>query len=548
MEQDRLRRYGVYQIYPISFCDSDGDGKGDLKGILSKLDYLSSLGIHNLWLSPIYVSPMRDMGYDIADYYAINPIFGTMEDFATLVKEAEKRDIKIIMDLVVNHTSSDHPWFQEALKAPDSKYRDYYIFRKGENGKRPNNWTSSFGGSAWEEVEGEKGTYYLHLYGKEQPDLNWHNEEVYQEVKKILNFWMDKGVYGFRCDVISEIYKTSFEDGKKRKISEPVGAEHFIAQKGCHQILKRLRKEAIQPRHGVLIGELYGVDDKQAQEFLDGELDTLFGFEITDTKSLLRQRIRPKDFKNVLVKWQENVSCNGNYLENHDQHRSVGKYVKRGRDEIAGAKMLLTLLCALKGVPFFYQGQELALVDYNHLSEEESHDIVRKFLEELLKKYAVPPFLRHFIARKFGRDDARGPMPFSSIDGFGFTLPGRKPWQKFYDVSKERNVERGEKDPSSVLSYFRKALSLRQSDDVLSFGEISFLPSDREVLLFLRTYQGKRRVALFNLSDKRKEVPSFPEGKKDLLLSNVYPRKKEDSLLPYESRIYRIDEPFSKDG
>ena len=541
MSQERLKRYGVYQIYPISFCDSDGDGKGDIKGILSKLDYLASIGVKNLWISPLYASPMRDMGYDISNYYAINPLFGTMEDFDRLVQEARRRDIRIIMDLVVNHTSSDHPWFQEALRSPESKYREYYIFRHGEKGRRPNNWTSSFGGSAWEPVPGEEDNYYLHLYGKEQPDLNWDNEEVYQEVKKILGFWMDKGVYGFRCDVISEIYKSSFENGRKGRISTPVGMEHFVAQPGCHLILKRLRKEVIEPRGGVLIGELYGVDQPQAEAFLDRELDTLFGFEITDTKGLFRQQMRPSDFKDVLIRWQEGVSCNGNYLENHDQHRSVGKYVQRGRNEVSGAKMLLTLLCALKGVPFFYQGEELGLVDYDRLSPEESHDVVRSFLESLLRRFALPGFLRHRLARKFGRDDARGPMPFSGIDGYGFTLPGRKPWQKFYEISPERNVEREERDPSSVLQYFRKVLSLRQSDDALSLGTIRFLPSDKEILSFLREYGGERRYALFNLSNRSRKAPVLPGSRRSLILSNVYPAEKNSTLLPYECRLYRID-------
>lgn len=541
MEQDFLKRNGVYQIYPISFCDSNKDGRGDIGGILSKLDYLRDIGVRVLWLSPLYVSPMRDMGYDIADYRSINPLFGTMSDFDRLVVECRKRSIRLVMDLVVNHTSDQHPWFKEALRDPKSKYRNYYIFRHGVDGKTPNNWTSSFGGSAWEPVDGEPGLYYLHLYSKEQPDLNWQNEDVYQEVKKILEFWMDKGVYGFRCDVISEIYKSSFEDGKRKSLAVPVGAEHYVAQEGCHKILKRLRREVIEPRQGVLIGECYGVDVDHAEAFLDGELDTLFGFEITDTKGLLRTTVRPKDFKKVLVSWQEKVSCNGNYLENHDQHRSVGKYVKRGPYEKEGAKMLLTLLLSLKGVPFFYQGQELGITDYNKFNGSESHDVVYEYINEIMRGYHIPSFLRKRLARKFGRDDARGPMPFDSKPGFGFTAPDIQPWQRFYDCSKTNNVALEEKDETSILSYFKKAFRLRQIDDVLSLGDILFFESAEDVLYFERSYGKEKRVALFNLSDKERARPSnFDTIDKRLLLSNYMEKRAgEDTLLPYECRIYR---------
>ncbi len=543
MERDFLCRYGVYQIYPISFCDADGDGKGDLKGILGKLDYLQSLGIRTLWLSPVYPSPMWDMGYDIADYFNINPIFGTMDDFDRLMEETKKRGMRIVMDLVVNHTSDRHPWFLKALGDPSSPYRDYYIFRPGKGKERktpPNNWTSTFFGSAWKEVPNEKGMYYLHLYSEHQPDLNWKNEAVYQSVKKIMEYWMDKGVYGFRCDVISEIYKDSLEDGKKGSLSKPIGSEHYIAKRGCHQILKRLRKEVIEPQNGVLIGECYGVDRNQAKDFLGDELDTLFGFEITDP-GLLRRHMRPKDLKRILISWQD-LSCNGNYFENHDQHRAIGKYVREGPFEKEGAKMLIALLCSLKGIPFFYQGEEIGMKDYRSLSLSDSHDVVRKFLDAFLKGYFVPKPLREYLSRKYGRDDARAPMAFTSQEGHGFTKPNVQPWQKFNELSDRINVAVQEKDETSLLNFFRQCLSLRQSDDALSLGNIHFLKSDPEVLLFLRLKGEEKRLCVFNLSEKEKVVPDviIENNTKTLLLSNYYQKEIEESLLPYECRIYKV--------
>ena len=543
MERDFLSRYGVYQIYPMSFCDANGDGKGDIPGILSKLDYLQSLGVRVIWFSPIYPSPMWDMGYDIADYYDINPIFGTMADFDLLMEETKRRGMRVIMDLVVNHTSDQHPWFLEALRNPDSKYRDYYIFRKGKgkNGRKPpNNWTSTFFGSAWKEVPEEQGTFYLHLYSEHQPDLNWHNEAVYQEVKKIVEYWMDKGVYGFRCDVISEIYKESLEDGKRGMPGRPTGFEHYIATPGCHRILKRLRKEVIEPRHGVLIGECYGVERDQAVAFLDDELDTLFGFEITDP-GIFKKTMASERFRQILMSWQK-LECNGNYLENHDQHRAIGKYVREGPFEKEGGKMLIALLCSLKGVPFFFQGQEIGMKDYRHLSLEESHDAVAHFLDGMLKHYWMPKPLRRWFARKYGRDDARCPMPFLPESGHGFTNSSVEPWQKFNELSSRINVALEEKDETSILHFFRRCLRLRQVDDVLSLGNIRFLPSDEEVLLFLRERKGAKRLCVFNLSDKEKPIPSLVRANttKTLLLSNYLHGKKEESLLPYEFGIYAI--------
>lgn len=537
--QNDLKEHAVYQIWPASFCDGNKDGLGDLKGIISKLDYLKELGIHLVWLSPIYQSPMVDMGYDISDYKSINPRFGTMEDFETLIEEAKKRDIRIIMDLVVNHTSDQHPWFQEALKNPNSKYRDYYIFRKGKGDNQyPNNWTSTFTGSAWEKVPNEENMYYLHIFTKQQPDLNWKNPEVLNEVESILNFWLDKGVYGFRCDVISSIYKTSLEDGKKRKEFKPIGVEHYVSQPGMHEILKKLRKDCIDPHQGILIGEGSEVTLADAPKYLDSELDSLFEFDIANpSHTIFKLKTKPEDFKKVIVAWQKGFDGNGNYLENHDQHRSIGKYVY-GKEEERGAKMLLTLLYTLKGTPFIYMGEEFGTRDYEpHLKLEETHDVVTKEIMKICKKYHLPKWLAYKVARHSARDDCRAPIAFDGSKGHGFTSDDVKPWQKFNPLSDTINMEAEKKNPNSILSYFKKINALKETEPILSYGNITILDTRKDVLSYIREYQGKKIQVVLNLSSHGRKGDT-PKGK--LLLSNVDVHQ-EGKLLPYEADVYQLD-------
>lgn len=537
-EQKDLKEHAVYQIYPISFCDGNGDGKGDLLGIISKLDYLKALGIHLVWLSPIYESPMVDMGYDISDYYKINPIFGTMEDFELLIAEARKRDIRIIMDLVVNHTSDRHAWFQEALKNPKSKYRDYYYFRKGRSEKEyPNNWTSNFTGPAWEAVPNEPGMYYLHIFSKEQPDLNWHNKAVLKEVENIMAFWMDKGVYGFRCDVISEIYKTTLEDGKKQDLITPVGSEHYIDQPGNHDILKQIRKDVVEPRGGILIGECFGVTSKNANRFLRGELDTLFEFDIALLNRRFNQdHVNPKEFKACIVRWQQDFDWNGNYLENHDQHRSIGRYVY-GKDEKQGAKMLLTLIYTLRGTPFIYMGQEFGTKDYfPKLKYDQLHDCSAFAIHKIARKYCIPDFISMQVIHHFARDDCRAPMAFDGSEGHGFSNPGVTPWQIYNPRSKVINAKSQEKDPSSILNYFIQVNRLREEASVLSYGSISFLESDPDVLWYKREEKGRIVYVLLNLSGKKRHLPAIDFSKQTFLLSNYANRDK--MLRPYEAIVY----------
>lgn len=543
-----LKEHAVYQIYPISFCDGNNDGKGDIKGIISKLDYLQEIGIKIIWLSPIYPSPMFDMGYDIANYYDINPIFGNMEDFDNLILETQKRGMKVIMDLVVNHTSDENEWFKQALKDPNSKYRNYYIFMQGKKDKKgnelpPNNWQSNFLGSAWEKVEGEDNMYYLHLFHKKQPDLNWRNPEVLQEVEKIISFWMDKGVYGFRCDVISEIYKESFEDGKKKPLgNNPIGSEHYVATEGNHQILKQIRKDVIEPRGGVLIGECGGgITPEDGVKYLDNELDTFFQFDTAAIyKSMLSNKADIKKFKKVIINWQEKVSYNGNYLENHDQHRSTGKYVW-GKHSDAGLKMLLTLLFTLRGTPFIYMGQEVGAKDYKDpLPLEECSDCVTQQVYSLAHNhYHLGKKLAMFAARKFGRDDCRAPMAFSLQPNFGFTGENIKPWQRVNKYSKERNYEVEKNDPDSIINYFKKMNELRENNKEFIDGSINFMETKPYILNYVRSFNNSSYMILLNLSNRKQSYPIGIEEIEKEIISNNY-KDSKNYLRPYEAIIYKI--------
>lgn len=547
MSDNFLKEHAVYQIYPISFKDGNGDGKGDLKGIIEKLDYLCDIGIKTIWLSPIYRSPMFDMGYDISDYYDINPMFGTMDDFSALMEETKKRGMKVIMDLVVNHTSDEHPWFKEALKDKNSKYRNYYIFKEGKKGKDgkelpPNNWQSNFTGSAWEKVAGEDNIYYLHLFHKKQPDLNWHNPEVLEEVEKIIAFWMDKGVYGFRCDVISEIYKESFEDGKKRRVGAPVGCEHYVATEGNHRLLKQIRKDVIEPRGGVLIGECGGgITPEDGVKYLDNELDTFFQFETACVyDSFLSRHANIKRFRNAIIKWQCTVDYNGNYLENHDQHRSIGKYVW-GKNQNIGAKMLLTLLFTLRGTPFLYMGEEVGARDYpKPLDLDNCSDCVTSAVYNLAKKkFHLPKFIAKRIAWQSSRDDSRAPMAFNNEEGYGFASKGVTPWQVYNSNGAIYNYENEKDDPKSIFAYFKKINELRETNKTFVYGTIGFMDTKKEILNYIRKDKDKAYMVILNLTNKSVKYPlGFNEVDKSLILSNY--DNKANKMRPYEASVYEL--------
>ena len=533
----------IYQIYPLSFKDSNNDGIGDIKGIISKLDYLKYLGVGILWLSPIYASDFKDNGYDISNYYEINPRFGTMEDFDMLVEEANKRDIKIIMDLVINHTSNNHVWFKEALKDKNSKYRDYYYFRPGNGKKPPNNWNSSFSGSCWEKVKGEENMYYLHLYTKEQPDLNYHNPEVINEVERILKFYLDKGVAGFRCDVINQIYKTSLENGKFRFFN--CGKEHYESQEENFNILKRFQDNVISKYPGAfLVGETSNITPEIGNKFLSrGCLQLFFEFEhafcdMNGFIPIFKKKFKPKNLINPLLKWQDEVPWIGAYLENHDQRRSVTRFGNEEKYWKESAKALAMFLLSLKGTPFIYQGQEIGTVDYKDLSYEDTNDCMAKSAvqsaKQILKLKTSTAF--KMVNRTVNRDHARNPMQWENSFNAGFN-DGATTWLKVNKTyEKGINVEDQMQDPSSILRFYKKMIEFRNNSKTLQEGTFVRAKSNCNVAKFIRQTFDETLLIVVNLSSKtiKEKLPN-----QKVLIANDYDIN-EEYLKPYQGIIYKI--------
>ncbi len=528
----------VYQIYPRSFCDSDGDGVGDIRGIISKLDYLGGLGIDVIWLSPVYKSPNDDNGYDISDYKDIQPELGTMEDFDELLREARARGIRIIMDLVINHTSDEHEWFQRALRG-EEKYKNYYVIKKGRgDGGLPNNWGNFFADCPWEPFgDPVNNEYYLHLFSKKQPDLNWDNPEVYEEIKEIMHFWLDKGVSGFRCDVINVIHKRSYADGKKRLAL--TGKEHYISTEGTHKILADLRRDVMDNYDAFTVGETVMVDVPMARDLAAperGELDMVFAFEHMECDQIgvkwFKTRFKPKKLMRTLTKWQTGLGWNTCYLENHDQPRSVTRFTRGGEYRKAGAKMLLGLIFSLRGTPFVYQGEEIGMTNGAFDSLDEIMDIESHNVDKMARSLGIINPFRWRLIKKTSRDNARTPMQWTGEVGAGFT--SGKPWLKINPNYTEVNVERDSSDPDGVIAFFKKINSYKKNSDTLKFGDFSEIYSGRNVYAFKRTYEGESLVALFNFSTRKSRVPLGISG--EAVISN-YSGKLTEKLLPYEFRL-----------
>ena len=526
----------VYQIYPRSFCDSDGDGMGDLKGILSKLDYIADLGVNTIWLSPIYLSPDDDNGYDIADYKAIQPRFGTMEDFELLVAEAKKRGIGIVMDLVINHTSDEHEWFQRAL-AGEEKYKNYYIIRPGKDGKVPNNWGNFFADCPWAPF-GDTGEYYLHLFSKKQPDLNWHNPDVLAEIKEIMRFWLDKGVVGFRCDVINVIYKNTLANGKKRFIL--TGQEHYLSTPGCHKILQELRRDVLEPYGAFAVGETVFVDLPQARDLTDedrGELDMVFSFQHMECDQVivkwLKTRLKPKRLMKCLSKWQTGLNWNACYFENHDQPRFISRFSDSEGYRKECSRMMAGLLMTLCGTPYVYQGQEIGMTNGDFASLREVEDIESHNVHAMMKSLHIPPKLRWKLIRRTSRDNARTPMQWSSGENAGFT-GGGKPWLKLNGNYKEVNVEKELADDKGVLAFWKRMIRLRKENEILSSGDFTPLLESKGVYAYRRSFEGKSLICISNMSAK---AAAFPKHLRGNLLLSSYEETQFDRLQPFEFRI-----------
>ena len=481
----------AYQIYPKSFLDTNGDGIGDLRGIISKLDYLKKLGIDIIWLSPIYKSPFVDQGYDIADYYAIAEEFGTMEEFDELLAEAKKRDMHIIMDLVINHCSDKHEWFQKALADPDGAFADYFYFRKGKNGNPPSNYRSYFGGSCWEKVPGTD-KYYFHMFAKEQPDLNWENPKLRQELYKMINWWLEKGLSGFRIDAIINIKKDlNFPDfapdGKDGLASCWKMVESVD---GVGELLEELKKSTFEKYDAFTVGEVFNMKPDELPEFIGetGHFSTIFDFSAhTLTDGEHGWYDAPKL---VFAKWRaaiiqaqletQKYGFKANIIENHDEPRGASRFLPSYAQTPDGIKMLGTISLLLRGIPFIYQGQEIGMRNAKWSSMEEFNDISTKDQYHTAREAGLSDQEALEVCSRMSRDNARTPMQWTSGENGGFTKG--TPWLKVNPLFKDVNVEAQEQDPDSVLNYYRKLVALRKSDElkeVFTYGE--FLPEYENV-------------------------------------------------------------------
>ena len=523
----------VYQIYPRSFCDSNNDGIGDLKGIISKLDYLKELGIDVIWLSPVYKSPNDDNGYDISDYRDIMDEFGTMEDMDNLLKEANDRGIKILMDLVLNHTSDEHKWFIEAKNNPNSKYRDYYVFRKPVNGKEPNEMKSTFSGSAWE-LDKDSNEYYLHLFSKKQPDLNWENKEVRNELYDMINFWIDKGVGGFRLDVIDLVGK------------EP---DKLITANGpkLHEYINEMNLNTFGKRDLLTVGETWGATPEIAKLYsnpIRNELSMVFQFEhisLDEIAGKTKWDLAPLNFiklKEVFNKWQtelDNEGWNSLFWNNHDLPRIVSRWGNDGDYRVLSAKMLATLLHGMKGTPYIYQGEEIGMTNVPFQTIDEFPDIeTQNIYQERLKAGFTEEETMYAIRAK-ARDNARTPMQWNAEKNAGFTEG--TPWYRVNPNYKEIA------DPESVFYHYQKLIQLRKEHEVMVYGTYQLLfPEDEDLYIYTRTLEEEKWLIVCNFHEKTRKLQCKRAGQ--VMLSNYADTpaaEKITELRPYEAVIYQME-------
>ncbi len=549
----------VYQIYPRSFKDSNGDGIGDIKGITSKLDYLKELGIDVVWLSPVYKSPNDDNGYDISDYRNIMDEFGTMADWDEMLSEMHKRGIKLMMDLVVNHSSDEHAWFVESRKSKDNPYRDYYIWRPGKDGKEPNNWESAFSGSTWEYDEATD-EYFLHIFSKKQPDLNWENPKLRAEVYDMMKFWLDKGIDGFRMDVINFISKVDGlpsapnPEGKKY-VS---GHEYFMNGPRIHEFLHEMNQEVLSKYDIITVGEMPGVTPEQGVLYTEedrNELNMVFQFEHMDLDSGPggKWNLKPlelADLKKSLSKWQtelEGKGWNSLYLNNHDQPRVVSRFGDDKQYRIESAKMLGTLLHMMQGTPYIYQGEEIGMTNVKFGSIEEYKDIetLNMYRDKVQENGEDPEKVMLSIYTK-GRDNARTPVQWDATEHAGFTTG--TPWIQVNPNYTEINAHQAVSDENSVFHYYKKLIQLRKQHDIIVYGSYEIILEDhKEIYAYTRTLGDEKLLVITNFSG---ETPTFtlPEGlsftQQELLISNYdvnYDEKiNKFALKPWEARVYKL--------
>lgn len=529
------KRAVIYQIYPRSFMDSNGDGIGDLQGIIQKLDYLKELGIDAIWLSPVYRSPQDDNGYDISDYQDIDPLFGSLADMDELIAEAKKRGIRIVMDLVLNHSSDEHPWFIEAKKGKENPYHDFYVWRDGVEGTPPNDLRASFGGSAWEWVP-ECGQYYLHQFSVKQPDLNWENPKMRQALYDMIQWWVDRGVGGFRLDVIDHIGKET--DNQK-----------MVNGRMLHPYIKEMSKAVFQQKDLVTVGEAWSANTENALLYSnpDGsELSMIFQFEhiLLDQQGKSKWDLAPLpfvEFKKVFAKWQDALAgkgWNSLFFENHDLPRSVSRFGDEGRYRVESAKMLATCLHGMQGTPYIYQGQEIGMTNIRlDISGYRDIELLNMYKEREAAGYPKEEIMRSIYAK--GRDNARSPMQWSDEANAGFTAG--KPWFSVNPNYHEINVKNALADKDSIFYYYQKLIALRKGEPALTDGAYApLLLDDEAVFAYTRTNEDTQLLILCNFTGQ-KAACGLPEEWKDseVLIHNYSDETPAGALRPYEAMMCR---------
>ncbi len=548
------KEMAVYQVWPRSFCDGNGDGIGDLKGILSKLDYIKSLGVDAIWFSPLYVSPFKDHGYDIADYKDISPDFGTLDDFKEVLNGAHERGLKVIMDLVINHTSDKHKWFLESKKGKDNPYHDYYFWRKGRAGGKlpPNDWKSNFAGNAWT-YDPDIDEWYLHLFAEEQPDLNMDNPKVREEIKDIMRFWLDMGVDGFREDVITYISK---REGLPDGFPIPVaaGMEHYMDGPHLHEYLMEFKRDVLDKYDCMTVGEAPMMTPKKALKHIaegpEQALNMMFHFQHMEADCLFISWVKfpfnLKKLKKVYTDWQTKLygkAWNALYIENHDQPRIINRYGSL-EYRVESAKMLATMYICQSGTPFIYQGQEIGMTNIGLPSIDLYDDISTKNIYNLFRKLGFSDKTTMKTAMYASRDNARTPVQWTAGKNAGFT-DAEKPWFHINPNYKEINVEAAEKDPDSILNYYRKLLKFRKENEIVIYGQYKEHYHDRDDLfVYSRHYKDQRMLVVCSFSDKDM-IFRAPEGfdlsKAEIALCNYNEPKNRGNgcvLKPYEARVY----------
>lgn len=550
----------IYQIYPRSFNDSNGDGVGDIKGIISKIPYLSELGIEILWLSPVYKSPDADNGYDISDYYSIDDKFGSMEDFEELVTVANKHSIKIMMDIVVNHTSDEHPWFIESSSSTKNEYRDYYIWKKPKaNGDSPNNWGSSFGGSAWEFDE-NTGEYYLHIFGKKQPDLNWENPKLRTDIYEMMNFWLEKGVAGFRLDVINMISKDqSFPDGELRPNGWGKGSPYYYNGPKIHDYLNEMHNTVFKDRELITVGEMPRLSIEDAQLYTDphrNELDMVFHFEHTRLGEGKFGKWSPEkwkltELKNIFSEWQyglENEGWNSLYWSNHDQPRAISRF---GDDDkkyrTLSGKMLATCLHMHKGTPYIYQGEEIGMVNprFDSLSEYRDIEIHQNYKQLVSEGYLTHEEMMKGIQER-SRDTARTPMQWSNDKNAGFTKG--IPWIPLNPNYEFINANAALNDKNSLFYFYKKLIELRKTMPIIVDGTYQLIfPQDEQIYAFTRKLNEKELIVICNFTNEtvKRDFSKYKLDNSSILINNYNTETEinnncdsELEILPYQAVVY----------